>query len=102
IGSKEGNALAPLAIQDINALAPEFVVVPGDITDDGEPGQFASIKEILDGLSCPYYVAPGNHDAVQRSTRGGFGAKLFAEAFGFEPADEIIHFAELALAIVGW
>jgi len=100
IGSKEGDALAPAAINDINTLGPEFVVVPGDITDDGEPEQFASIKRILDGLNCPYYVVPGNHDAVQRSTRGAFGAKLFAEAFGFEPADEVIDFGELQIALV--
>jgi len=100
VGSKEGTALAPLAIADINKIGPELVVVPGDITDDGEPEQFASVKQMLDGLNCPYYVVPGNHDAVQRSTRGAFGAKLFAEAFGFEPADQVIDFGELQIALV--
>ena len=100
VGSREGSALAPLAVKDINAIGPELVLVPGDITDDGEPEQFASVKNILDGLDCPYYVVPGNHDAVQRSTRGAFGAKLFAEAFGFEPADEVIDFGELQIALV--
>jgi predicted phosphodiesterase len=100
VGSTAGNLLAPLAVSDINELAPEFVVIPGDVTDDGEPEQFRLVKEILDGLRCPYYVVPGNHDAVQRSTRGEVGAKLFAEAFGFEPDDRIVEIGDLQIALV--
>jgi predicted phosphodiesterase len=100
LGSKAGNTLLPLAVSDINEIAPEFVIVPGDITDDGEPEQFRRVKEILDGLRCPYYVVPGNHDAVQRSTRAEIGAKLFAEAFGFDPADQVVEIGELQIALV--
>src|SRR5207244_1792502 len=73
---------------------------PGDITDDGEPEQFTSIKQILDGLMCPVYVVLGNHDAVQRSTREPFGDKFFSEAFGFAPVDQVIEFAGMQIALV--
>jgi predicted phosphodiesterase len=100
VGSKAGSALAPGAISDINAIEPEFVVIPGDITEDGEPEQFASVKSILDGLRCPYYVVPGNHDAVQRSTREANGAELFADAFGFAPSDQVVEIGDLQIALV--
>lgn len=100
VGSKAGNLLLPIAVRDINEIAPELVVIPGDITDDGEPDQFRLVKEILDGLECPYYVVPGNHDTVQRSTREPFGAKFFAEAFGAEPSDQVVDFGDLQIALV--
>jgi 3',5'-cyclic AMP phosphodiesterase CpdA len=100
IGSKAGNILLPIAVADINEIGPEFVVVPGDMTDDGEPEQFALVKEMLDGLNCPYYAVPGNHDAVQRSTREPFGAKFFAETFGSEPVDHVVELGELQIALV--
>ena len=100
IGSKGREALARAAVADINAMAPEFVVIPGDITEDGEPEQFRLVREILDGLASPYYVVPGNHDTVQRSTREPFGEKFFAEAFGFEPADRVVELGDLQVALV--
>lgn len=92
--------LAQAAIADINAIDPEFVVIPGDFTEDGEPEQFALAKEIFDGLNCPYYAVLGNHDAVQRSTRLGTGTKFYEETFGFPAQDFIIYCGELQVALV--
>ncbi len=92
--------LAHAAIADINALEPEFVVIPGDFTEDGEPEQFALAKEVFDGLACPYYAVLGNHDAVQRSTRLGTGEKFYEETFGIPAQDFVVECGDLQVALV--
>ena len=92
--------LARAAVADINEIDPEFVVIPGDITEDGEPEQFRTAKEILDGLACPYFAVPGNHDAVQRSTREPVGAKLWTDTFGSQPRDHVVECGGLQIALV--
>lgn len=100
IGSLGRDMLARAAVDDINDLEPEFVVIPGDFTEDGEPEQFAQAKEIFDGLRCPYHVVLGNHDAVQRSTREPFGEKFYAETFGTEAVDHVLGCGDLQVALV--
>lgn len=100
LGSRGREQLAKVAVDEINALEPEFVVMPGDFTEDGEPGQFALAKEVFDGLNCPYYVVLGNHDAVQRSTREGTGTRFYADAFGFDAQDYVIDCGDLQVALV--
>lgn len=100
VGSTNRDMLLRLAVDDINEIEPEFVVIPGDITEDGEPDQFRQAKGILDGLRCPYYAVLGNHDAVQRSTREPFGTKFFAEAFGVEATDHVVECGDLQVALV--
>ncbi len=41
----------------------EFVVVAGDITENGRDSEFTEAKRILDKLAVPYYALPGNHDS---------------------------------------
>lgn len=100
IGPTYHDALARCAVEDINAIDPEFVVVPGDITEDAEPEQFVLAKEILDGLRCPYYVVLGNHDTVRRSTRRPFGGEFLAEIYGRQLRDEVIECGGLQVALV--
>ncbi len=100
IGSAGRADLARIAVREINELEPEFVVIPGDFTEDGEPEQFALAKEIFDGFSCPYYVVLGNHDAVQRSTREGTGERFYKEAFGQPAADHVVECGDLQVALV--
>jgi Icc protein len=100
LGSRGRERLARQAVAEINEIAPEFVVVPGDFTEDGEPEQFALAREIFDGLECPYYVVMGNHDAVQRSTRLGIGEKFYAEAFGKDAQDHVVDCGDLQVALV--
>jgi Icc protein len=99
VGSGQDD-LARAAVADINEIAPEFVVIPGDITEDGEPEQFRTAKEIFDGLACPYFVVLGNHDAVRRSTREPEGRKLYTETFGAQPRDHVLEIGGLQIALV--
>lgn len=51
------------AIDQINALKPDVVVVTGDLTDRGD--DLASLREVkaeLDRLACPYCPVIGDHD----------------------------------------
>lgn len=51
------------AINDINTQSDlAFVLVSGDVTDDGQLKSFQQAKQALNKLRIPYYVVPGNHD----------------------------------------
>ena len=49
--------------------APDAVVVSGDLTQLGEPGQYARARELLEPLRMPVHVLPGNHD-IRPALRG--------------------------------
>ncbi len=100
VGSRTGERLARRAVAEINEIGPEFVVMPGDFTEDGEPEQFRLAREIFEGLTCPYYTVLGNHDAVQRSTREPFGEKFYGETFGIESQDFVMDCGDLQVALV--
>lgn len=81
------------AIAEINAAAPDLVVVAGDLTDDGYRDQYAGAKSELEALSCPQIVVvPGNHDARNvgylrfEDTFGARDSRLRATTGGLELA----------------
>ncbi len=51
------------AINKVNGLNPELVIVTGDITNNGYYAEFERAAEYLDLLESPLLVVPGNHDA---------------------------------------
>ncbi|MDF1541517.1 MAG: metallophosphoesterase [Anaerosomatales bacterium] len=64
-------------IDDVNALCPDLVVIPGDLTVNGYRDQFEIAKAEIDRLVCPeVIVIPGNHDSRN------VGYLHFAEMFG--------------------
>lgn len=89
--SAEGKTLgvAPMAenlgrvVAHINALAPDVVLVSGDISHEGTLAEVSRAGGILAGLNAPYYVTPGNHDE-----RGALRHGLPAAAL---PAEEAAH-----------
>src|SRR3546814_219473 len=56
--------LAALAA-DLAVLAPDHLVVTGDLTNIALPGEFVQVGRWLEGLGAPegVTVVPGNHDA---------------------------------------
>lgn len=71
------------AIEEINVLAPDLVVITGDLTEDGLLEEFQEAKRYLRQLTCKQIVlSSGNHDA--RTT----GYRLFPDFFG-EPSSVI-------------
>ncbi len=51
------------AVRQINKQDPDLVLVCGDLVDITENAEgYSELLEILDGLRCPGYMVPGNHD----------------------------------------
>lgn len=53
-----------LCVEHINQLIPkpDLVLVTGDITNTGRIEEFEQAASLLNELTAPYYVIPGNHD----------------------------------------
>lgn len=58
----ENAAAAEAAIDAVARLAPNAVVVTGDLTLNGLPAEFESARRWLSRLGGPQVVTPGNHD----------------------------------------
>ncbi|MBO4722777.1 MAG: PQQ-binding-like beta-propeller repeat protein [Muribaculaceae bacterium] len=50
------------AVAEINASKVDAVIVSGDLTNEGSDEQLRNVKSILDGITKPLYVIPGNHE----------------------------------------
>ena len=62
-----------------------FVVISGDITEMGSNAQLILAKSILDSLSEPYHIIPGNHDTKWSESGCTEFARLWgADRFFFE------------------
>jgi 3',5'-cyclic AMP phosphodiesterase CpdA len=55
-------ALEPILLEDVEALAPDLVIVSGDLTMRARKAQFEEARAFLDRLPKPYLVIPGNHE----------------------------------------
>ncbi len=51
-----------IAVDEINRGTFDFVVMDGDLTNEGSDAELANVKSILDGIKAPLYVLPGNHE----------------------------------------
>ncbi|MFI2781028.1 phosphodiester glycosidase family protein [Streptomyces sp. ALB3] len=54
-------------LREIKAARPDFLVVNGDLVDEGSPADLAFARRILDeelGDSLPWYYVPGNHEVM--------------------------------------
>lgn len=45
-----------------DTLAPDAVVIPGDLAEHGSPDEYALVRDELAALTVPVYAVPGNHD----------------------------------------
>ena len=50
------------AVVEINASDVDAVIVSGDLTNEGSDEQLLNVRSILDGITKPLYVIPGNHE----------------------------------------
>ena len=74
------------AVDQINASDDiEFVLVTGDVTEEGDRESLQKAKDILDLLKVKYYTIPGNHETTwSESGVTDFGAIFGSEHFQFE------------------
>ena len=69
-----------LAVQDVNSLGNlDFVLVSGDITDMNIGDNLGTAKQILDSLTIPYYIIPGNHDTKWSGSAGANFRRLWPD-----------------------
>lgn len=59
---KVNSALLDPLVEAVSALAPDVVVVSGDLTQRARTAQFLEAREFLTRLPRPQIVVPGNHD----------------------------------------
>jgi 3',5'-cyclic AMP phosphodiesterase CpdA len=68
-------------------VAPEAVLVTGDLTDDGDPRTYARVRELLAPLPVPVHPIPGNHDDRDALR------EAFADHPGIASADGFLQYA---------
>ncbi len=52
------------AVREINAGGYDFVVMNGDLGNEGTDVELTNVKAILDSISAPLFVLPGNHEST--------------------------------------
>lgn len=77
------------AVEGVNSLRPDLVVVAGDLTAAGYRWEYDAAADWLDRIEAPTLVVPGNHDS--RNVGYIHFEELFGERFwryrqAFEPA----------------
>jgi 3',5'-cyclic AMP phosphodiesterase CpdA len=74
-------------LDQLSHLDLDFLLIPGDLTQDGEPENHQWLANKLASLPYPVYVVPGNHDILERDgTPSSIAAKEFAQyyaSFGY-------------------
>jgi Icc protein len=94
-GGRYREELLRSAIEEINAAAPDLVVVAGDLTDDGYGDQYPAARQQIGALACPQVVCvPGNHDARN------VGYVRFEDTFGARDSRLRLTLKGLDVAIV--
>ena len=91
--------LAPL-IERVCALAPDVVVVSGDLTQRARSHEFEQARDFLAQLPAPRIVVPGNHDVPLYNLLDRFLRPLHRYRSIVEP-DLAPHFIDAEIAVLG-
>lgn len=83
------------AMDQLRQLDLDFLLIPGDLTQDGEPDNHAWLSGELAQLPFPAYVIPGNHDATARDgTDLSISMAAFPhyyEKFGYDNSQQLYY-----------
>jgi Icc protein len=55
---------------------PALILATGDLSEDGSPGSYARLRQILLEAALPTHVVPGNHDAIDQMERALLGGPI--------------------------
>ena len=80
-------SLALVSLQKL-APTPNFVVLTGDLANDGEPDQYDHLKEVLGSSLDSFIVVAGNHD--DRAGLRALFPQLSSVGSGDDPIDYVI------------
>jgi 3',5'-cyclic AMP phosphodiesterase CpdA len=86
--------------EHLNQLNLDFLLIPGDLTQHGEPENHAWLSDRLRQLPFPVYVIPGNHDVpVLEADHQSIGWREFPNyyrKFGYGQVDALYYCTALA------
>lgn len=87
------DSILRVAVDEINSAEYDFVVVSGDLTNEGSDKELANVKSTLDRIRHSYYTIPGNHENNWSQS----ATKTFIDLWG----DDKFIFEHDSLVIVG-
>ena len=77
VGDSQGrNQVLGLLIEEINASGADFLIHLGDMVPSGQEDEYWAFLQTMEGLECPYYPVPGNHDVKFQ------GRQIYQELYG--------------------
>ncbi len=82
-----------VVLAEIANLDLDFLLLPGDLTQHGEPENHAWLASRLSQLPYPVYVIPGNHDLPRLESMSEFAP--FYEAFGYRDGSQLYYTEEI-------
>ncbi len=66
------------SLAPVLGVAPDLVLLTGDLTDDGSVEAMSRLREVVDGFAAPILAVAGNHDIVD-NVHAVFGTPAAAE-----------------------
>ena len=88
-----------IVLERLEQLELDFLLLPGDLTQHGEPENHLWLAERLAKLPYPAYVIPGNHDVPEQfATERSIGLAEFPsyyQKFGYEDPTRIYYSHEI-------
>lgn len=97
-----------IAVKHLAELGIDFLLIPGDLTRDGEVDNHCWLRDTLAGLPFPAYVIPGNHDVPipQRDTTTQGGGIIgwhefprYYQGAGYSETDQLYYTCSLAAGL---
>jgi 3',5'-cyclic AMP phosphodiesterase CpdA len=89
-----------IVLQHLSQLELDFLLLPGDLTQHGEPENHIWLSDRLSQLPFPVYVIPGNHDVpVREADNQSIGWHEFPNyyrGFGYHQTNELYYSAVIA------
>ena len=88
-----------VVLEHLSQLNLDFLLIPGDLTQDGEPENHEWLSQLLAQLPFPSYVIPGNHDVLSPiPTETCIGLQEFPgyyQKFGYQDPGQLYYTCEL-------
>lgn len=79
------------AVDEINASDADVCLMTGDLTNEGSDEQLRNVKSILDKITKPFYIIPGNHESTwSQSACKTFNDLWGQDRFVFEMGDLLV------------
>jgi 3',5'-cyclic-AMP phosphodiesterase len=88
-------ALLSAAVAAVGPLAPDVVIVSGDLVENAADAEYEQVREALEPLDAPVHVLPGNHD-----DRDALHRHFGVPGAGGEPVQYSVELGPLRLVVV--